>query len=185
MESKEEFKDIPGFENYMVSNFGRVKSKARNVRGVNYKSRKEVLKPIPETMLSLNSLSKGYPLVRIINAKECKTIMIHRLVANVFIPNPENLSQVNHIDGNKQNNNISNLAWCNAQENHKHAKETGLKAKGSGVGTSKLTEAKVRKIKYILKKGGVTHAVIAKKFGVHESTISLIFTEKFWKHIIV
>ena len=54
------------------------------------------------------------------------TVKIHRLVAKAFISNPNKYSQVNHIDGNKTNNNINNLEWCSAQQNMQHSWDTGL-----------------------------------------------------------
>ncbi len=59
---------------------------------------------------------------------EQSTQYIHRLVAECFIPNPDNKPCVNHIDGNKLNNDVSNLEWCTISENHIHAMATGLKA---------------------------------------------------------
>lgn len=53
--------------------------------------------------------------------------MLHRLLAEVYIPNPNNYSQINHVDGDSHNNNISNLEWCNAKENNIHAIDAGLR----------------------------------------------------------
>lgn len=70
---------------------------------------------------------RGYKLVSLWkNNKEYKKY-VHRLVAEAFIPNPNNYLEVNHIDGNKDNNNLSNLEWCNRKYNQRHAIENGLK----------------------------------------------------------
>ena len=74
----------------------------------------------------------GYLVVSINNIQR----RIHRLVAQTFLPNPENKSQVNHKDGNKKNNHIDNLEWCSAGENIRHARQTGLN-KSEGFGGSK------------------------------------------------
>lgn len=75
--------------------------------------------------------SKGYSCVTIkyLDGSQ-KVITVHQLIAKTFIPNPDNKPQINHIDGNKQNNNINNLEWCTAKENIIHAYKTGLN-KGS------------------------------------------------------
>ena len=64
-------------------------------------------------------------------SKECKvkSRLVHRLVASAFLPNPDNIPEVNHIDGNKQNNSVENLVWCTTSENLFHAYAIGLKHK--------------------------------------------------------
>lgn len=109
---EEKWKYIEGTGNmYMISNHGRVKSFKRDSGGV---------------ILS-NTNRYGWYLTRqlIING-ERKTLRIHRLVAEYFIPNPENKPQVNHKDGNKQNNHYSNLEWVTPHENIHHAINNGL-----------------------------------------------------------
>jgi len=71
--------------------------------------------------------NRGYKRITLsIDGKE-ERWCVHRLVALLFVPNPEQKPQVNHIDGNKENNDVSNLEWCTASENNKHAFRTGLK----------------------------------------------------------
>jgi hypothetical protein len=118
---KEIWKDIPNYEEqYQVSNLGRVKSKERIVLRNN--KHKIHLK---EKILYQGERS-GYKVVFFIKNGIKKSFQIHRLVADAFIPNPENKPQVNHIDGNKVNNKITNLEWVTAKENINHAYKIGL-----------------------------------------------------------
>lgn len=71
----------------------------------------------------------GYLHVKLQTPTGRKTAYIHRLVAEAFMPNPYNLPQVNHIDGNKYNNHVSNLEWCTQEENNLHAQKLGLVGK--------------------------------------------------------
>ena len=75
----------------------------------------------------------GYPVVDLYMNGQRQTIPVHRLVANAFVSNPDNKSQVNHIDGNKKNNIADNLEWCTASENMKHSFNTGLSKPNKGM----------------------------------------------------
>lgn len=71
------------------------------------------------------SLKKGYPFVCLCKGPQIKQFTVHRLVAEAFLPNPDNLPQVNHKDSNKENNSVSNLEWCTASYNKKHSWDSG------------------------------------------------------------
>ena len=109
--------DIDGFNGkYQVSNTGKVRSNC-------YKEPR---------ILSQYKIGKyrNYLAVKLYTGGKGtgRGYKVHRLVAQAFIPNPDNKEQVNHIDGNTFNNNVSNLEWCTNSENQKHAWQTGLRA---------------------------------------------------------
>ena len=110
---------------------------------------------------------------------------MHRLVAMAFIPNPDNLPEVNHIDGNKLNNCVTNLEWVTGKKNIQLAWETGLiyGLKGEKNGRSKLNDEQVREIreKYTGEKGQVAN--LAREYGVSWTLIKLIVTDKNWTHV--
>ena len=105
------WKDIKGFEGiYQVSNTGKVKSLARVVKTKNghYQSYNEKI---------LKTQKTGYCLVMLCKERKRFPRQVHRLVAEAFIPNPENKPFIDHIDTNPQNNNIDNLRWVTQKEN--------------------------------------------------------------------
>ena len=123
---KELWRDIVGYEElYQVSNFGRVKS-------LNYNKTKKakILKGRSGVYLHVGLYKHGY----------AEDFNVHRLVAEVFIPNPDNLPQVNHKDGNKHNNHVNNLEWVTVSENAFHSIYTLKKSNNT------TTKKKVRNI---------------------------------------
>lgn len=137
------------------------------------------------------SLTNGYLHVVLIHLGDRLTVNIHRMVAECFILNPNNLPQVNHIDGNKQNNRIENLEWCTQTENTIHAYKTGL-AKGKkgrigslGIknGNVKLTEEQVLEIRKLYETKQKTSKELRELFNVSKSTITYIVSRKSWNHI--
>lgn len=118
---KENWKPIKGYEGYYeVSDIGRVKSVARKI------SNGHGLVEKNERFLLPNVLAKGYLQVTLYKDKARKCFQVHRLVASAFIENKENYPQVNHINGNKQDNRVCNLEWCDNSMNQLHAWKTGL-----------------------------------------------------------
>lgn len=126
MSVKEIWNDISGYENvYAISTNGRIKRLERTISNSGtiggYCTLKEkILKP------RVNKKRHGYCEISLKLNKQEKRFKVHRLVALTFIPNPFNLPEVNHIDGNKENNTINNLEWCTSKENKKHGWENGL-----------------------------------------------------------
>lgn len=122
----EEWRDIKGYEGlYQVSSLGRVRSLDRisfhlNRWGTLTKTR------IRGRIRRTNISNSGYSYLPLSKNGNDYCAKIHRLVAEAFIPNPYNYPEVNHKDGNKQNNIVSNLEWCTHSMNHIHAVATGL-----------------------------------------------------------
>lgn len=118
---KEIWKDIKGYEGlYQVSNLGRVKALAKRI------DKGKCHRIFPEKILVPIETNRGYLRIKICKDRKIYKLRIHRLVAEAFIINIENKPEVNHIDGNKKNNNINNLEWVTSKENKDHAVRMGL-----------------------------------------------------------
>jgi hypothetical protein len=109
--------------------------------------------------------------------------LVHRLVGIAFIPNPDNKPEINHKDGNKQNNLVDNLEWVTPVENQNHSVATGLKQHGELAANSKLTAKDVEEIRllYTPNKRGFGCRSLGKRFGVNPGTIWNIVNNKYWK----
>ena len=117
------WKDVEGFSGYQISNLGRVKSLKNN--------KESILKPAIKC--------GGYVGLHFYKNKKHYNVLVHQLVANAFILNPENKPQVNRIDGNKLNNKVTNLELVTAKENNQHAWDNGLMEKCRKVSKERMT----------------------------------------------
>lgn len=176
------WKPIPGFKGiYDVSNKGRVRSYYA------YNCRWRVGKAeTPQRILQRAPHRSGYQRFVLIDIDgNGREYAAHRLVMMAFIgPCPEGM-EINHIDGDRLNNNVENLEYCTRSDNAKHAYENDLweHPVGERNGRAKLTDRSVKTIRKKYEGGGYTHRQLAKMFGVDRSTIGRIIARKDWKHI--
>jgi len=177
--NEELWKDIEGYEGlYQISVFGDVKSLPKRVfsGSVYYWSKERILKPIR---------LGNYLGVQLCKNGEHKKHYIHRLVAKAFIPNPLNKKEVNHIDGNRYNNNVKNLEWVTRKENEIHAIRTGLKnSTGENNPMCKFPNDLIRKIRDLYDTGRYSQAELARKFGVSHMQVNRIVRGLLRKDVI-
>lgn len=144
--TNEIWKEVSINTNYLVSNYGRVRTIDHKVwckKNNSYSIRKGRM-----CVLSNNN-SKKYWRVGIQIDNRQKHFAVHRLVATAFIPNPLNLPQINHIDGNKDNNHISNLEWCDNSYNQRHAMDNNLKSREKMSEHAALRKLTIEEVKFI------------------------------------
>lgn len=153
--------DKISFPDYEVSSLGSVRNK--------YK----------KTELSQNKLNGGYLFVSLAGKYKA---LVHRLVAQAFIPNPENKPEVNHINGIKTCNWYKNLEWATRQENADHALETGLIRIGEDAPSAKHTEEDVRSVCKLAEQG-IGAEEISKTLNFSKSFVVGIMYRGEWRHI--
>lgn len=169
----EEWRDVVGYEEYFsVSSEGRVYSKRTN------------------KLLSLSKTKSGYLIFTTrFGSRESRTITfrVHRLVAEAFIPNPDNKPQVNHINAVKDDNRKVNLEWVTPKENMEHARDMGLLSTRVGKynPSSKLRKRDIHYIRENFKSGDRNFGAraLGRMFGVDKVTIMDVINGKTWKHV--
>jgi hypothetical protein len=176
------WKDVAGYVGYYeVSNYGKVRSVDRYVN--NHKGERALRKG---KVLTDTLDDKGYVRYTFRMGKSKKMKRGHRLVAEAFIPNPNQYTIINHKDGNKANNHISNLEWCTHRQNSQHAESMGLvnHVKGSNHHKATITEDTVRAMRKLYAEGNHTQKQIAEEFSVHLSKAKHILAGRTWKHVV-
>lgn len=127
------WKDISGFEGrYQVSDQGRVRSVARLQRYTHWRTGEELFRQTKDRVVAAQLVNSGYQIVHLHRDNERKALLVHRLVAEAFLPG-QACETVNHINGQKTDNRASNLEWATYTENHLHAVEHGLNTQAIAV----------------------------------------------------
>lgn len=164
---------IKGFDKYLVSNLGRVKSFLK-CRGTNVR------------ILKGSSMGAGYRKIHLSSNGRYTAKSVHRLVAEAFIPNDRTeADQINHKNSIKDDNRVENLEWVTRSENTIHAYENGhprIQFNGVLNGFSKLTESDIHEIRR-RKLNGEVQLAIARDFAIDPTTVSKIILRKAWKHL--
>lgn len=174
MNDEEIWKDIEGYEGmYQVSNKGNVKSLDRKVLKGNGQVQiviGKILKPIDS--------GHGYNRVCLYKNGKSRAISVHSLVLETFTHKREDRKVINHINGDKKNNNLNNLEWCTSKENTAHGFKNGLMKTGEKHHQAKLKDIQILEIRHIYAEGKLSQRELAKKFDVTQATIYRIVNNK-------
>ena len=172
------WKSVVGFEGYYeVSNSGLIKrAKEKTI----YKDGRIAF--FNETILKPSISKKGYYRVYLSKNSKKYTINVHRIVASAFIDNLSNKPQINHINGDKKDNSVSNLEWCTNSENTFHAVKNGLTSRGVKHFSAKINDNDVINIRQMFKDGN-TASEIKKHYPISIKTIYSIKYRNTWRHV--
>lgn len=124
---------------------------------------------------------RGYHYVHLCKNNVKNAFLVHRLVAIAFIPNPNNYPQVNHIDGNKSNNSVSNLEWCSVLQNMRHSWDIGLR-KSKSLEQSPRAKLVNNDVEHIIK-SDKKGSELAKQYGVSCTAIYNIRSGRSWSKL--
>jgi len=159
-------KEVPEHPNYLVNPDGHVVNKNTG------------------RVLKEDITNRGYSRITVCKNNITKRRTVHRLVAELYIPNPEGKVTVNHKSGDKRDNSVKNLEWMTQEENQRHAKETGLCPRGEAVRTSKYKEETIHAVCSLIQAGMVRTPILAKT-GITKATFDDIRRRKTWRYISI
>lgn len=176
------YKPIPNYVGYFVDTNGDVWSTKKSIGRV--KGGKIGWRPVglPKKM-SLRQGWGGYKSIRLRNKNNTRSTFAHRLVAEVFISNPDNKPQVCHKNDIRNDNRVENLFWGTAQENSDDCVSKGRSTFGQKNGRAKVSKFQVQRIR-VMREIGSTYEKIGSIFGIAKSSIYKICKGKNWQHII-
>lgn len=180
----EEWRDVVGWEDlYSISNFGRLKTKEKYLNSPNCK---RGIRFIPEKMIRARVYNSGHLRATLHRENKCVTKLVHRLVAEAFLPRIEGKNWVNHKDCNKLNNQVDNLEWCTPSENVQHAWANGRMPiiRGEDKINAKLTEEQVIEVRRVYALGGISQDKLALLYSVKRGCIKSIVENKSWKYLL-
>jgi hypothetical protein len=173
------WKPIPGYEGYYdVSTEGRVRGLARSITT---KAGYTKSWPARDMIPRLNK-DNGYPQVMLWRDGRGWTVYVHKLVAETFLGSRPDGKQCGHLDGDKRNARLSNLAWVTPAENREHQNDHGTSRRGERHQYAKLTEEQVREIRRRFDAGEPRKAM-AREYGVSWRNLYNIARRESWRHI--
>ena len=186
---EEQWEVVADFPRYLVSNLGQVKRRAHD-RTNKSGSVTKVFEKLMRSRPMPNNKCPSYVAIGIDLRKEGgerKTVRVSRLVATAFVPNPDSLPVVNHIDSNPANNQADNLEWTTLKGNSQHCVKSGRVftggQKGVKNGRCKHSEDQIRQAKSLLAERKFSHQEIANATSMTRSAVAELSCGRRWKHI--
>lgn len=174
-----EWRDIPGYEGYyQISSTCVVKGLKRIVARSDGGTTTR-----PEAILAQQTNEWGYMTVGLNKNRKRKHMLVHRIMLLAFVGECPDGMEINHKNGNKNDNRLENLEYCTHSENQKHACNVlGFVTRGVRHGRAKLNDGLVREIRY-LHANGMSHSKLSAKYHVSEKVIYCVVNRKSWRHV--